>query len=81
MKNWLVHPEIYVWKCRCFSVYDECLIVAVICGTVLPYHILLRDDIVNCILAVPCVIIVSRHPSLVLDGECSSVSLDADLLV
>ena len=76
-----MHPELHVWKCRFFSVYDKCLIVAVICDTILPYNILQRYDIGNCILVVPCFIILSRHTSLVLDGECYSVSLDSDLLV
>ena len=76
-----MHPELHVWKCRCVWLYDEFLIVSVICETVLPYHIIQRDDIGNFILAVLCVIIVSRHPSLVLDGKCSSVSLEADPLV
>ena len=61
--------------------YDECLIVAGMCETVLPYHILQKDDIVNCIISVPCVIILSRHPIPLLDGEFSSVLLDTDLLV
>ena len=81
MKTKLVFPELHAWKCRLFLVYDECFIVSVICDTVMTYHMLQRDNIVNCILAVSCVIIVFRHPILLLDGECSSVSLDGDIFV
>ena len=81
MKTQLVNTELHVWKCICYSVYNEFLIAAVICDTVLPYHILQRDDIVNFIIAVPCVIVLYRRPSLVPDGECSYVFLDADFLI
>ena len=71
MKTRLVHHELHLWKCRLFSVHNECLIVSVVRDTILPYHILKRGDVGNCILDVPMAIIVSRHPSPVIDGECS----------